>query len=71
MTISEAPAAPRFSGPRSACELLAEAFEGMERTPQQPAQVPDGHLSTGQSLAASIQPDLTATPPAEEAAQPG
>lgn len=47
MTITEAPAAPRFSGPHSARELVADAFEGMERASQRPAQVPEGHISTG------------------------
>jgi len=47
MRITQAPAASLSSGQRSARELLAEAFEEMERASQQPAVVPDGHLSTG------------------------
>ena len=47
MTITKAPAASISSGARSARELLAEAFEEMERVSQQPAQVADGRLPTG------------------------
>jgi replicative DNA helicase len=47
MTINEETATSISSCARSARELLAEAFEEMERASQQPAQVPDGRLPTG------------------------
>lgn len=47
MAINEATAASSSLRARSARELLAEAFEEMERASQQPAQVPEGSLLTG------------------------
>ena len=47
MTTNEATAASSSCVARSARELLAEAFEEMERASQQPAQVTEGSLFTG------------------------
>jgi len=46
-TTNEATPAPVSSAPSCARELLAEAFEALERASQHPAVVPEGHLSTG------------------------
>ena len=47
MTITTPPAAPITSSVRSARDLVAEAFTGMEQVWQQPGQARTEHISTG------------------------
>jgi replicative DNA helicase len=47
MTITTPPAAPITSSVRSARDLVAEAFNGMEQVWQQPGQARTEHISTG------------------------
>jgi replicative DNA helicase len=47
MTIPPPPTAPITSGVRSARDLVAEAFNGMEQVWQQPGQARTEHISTG------------------------